>query len=158
MLERNAAEGIHRVEDAHVNWYLVEEAGRLIVVDAGLPRSWGSLQSALATLHRVAGDIDAIVLTHAHFDHIGFARRAQTELGVPVWAHDRERSLVRHPWRYDDEATRVRYLRHPGFVKVFTEMTAMGALWVRGTESVNAYQAGNRLDVPARPLVIFFCV
>src|SRR5690349_20649929 len=52
MLERNAAEGIHRVEDAHVNWYLVEETGRLTVVAAGLPRSWGSLRSALATLHR----------------------------------------------------------------------------------------------------------
>jgi glyoxylase-like metal-dependent hydrolase (beta-lactamase superfamily II) len=155
MLERNAAEGIHRVEDAHVNWYLVEEAGRLTVVDAGLPRSWGSLWSALATLDRGPGDIDAIVLTHAHFDHVGFARRAQTELGVPVWAHDRERSLVSHPWRYDHERSRVRYLRHPGFVKVFTEMTAMGALWVRGTDSVNAYQTGERLDVPGRPLVIY---
>ena len=27
-LERDAAQGIHLVEDAYVNWYLVEEGGR----------------------------------------------------------------------------------------------------------------------------------
>lgn len=57
------------------------------MVDTGLPRSWASLQSALCELGRSAADIQALVLTHGHFDHMGFARRAQQELGVPVWAH-----------------------------------------------------------------------
>ena len=84
MLERDAAAGIHRVEDAHTNWYLVEEGSRLTVVDAGLPRSWNSLQGALRELGRSPSDIEAVVLTHAHFDHVGFARRPQQELGVPL--------------------------------------------------------------------------
>jgi hypothetical protein len=32
MLEQNVAEGIHRVEDAHTNRYLVEEDGALTIV------------------------------------------------------------------------------------------------------------------------------
>lgn len=157
MLEQHAAERIHRVEDAHTNWYLVEDGagGGLTVVDTGLPRSWDSLRSALSELGRSAGDIEAVVLTHGHFDHMGFARRAQEELGVPVWAHADELSVVSHPWRYDHERSRIPYFRHPQFVKIFTEMTAMGAMWVKGSDSVRAYAPGDRLDLPGRPQVVF---
>jgi glyoxylase-like metal-dependent hydrolase (beta-lactamase superfamily II) len=156
VLQQHAAERIHRIEDAHTNWYLVEDgAGAgLTVVDTGLPRSWDALQSALATLGRSAADIEAVVLTHGHFDHMGFTRRAHVELGVPVWAHSDELSVVSHPWRYDHERSRIPYLRHPQFVKIFTEMTAMGALWVKGADSVREYRAADRLDVPGRPQVV----
>jgi glyoxylase-like metal-dependent hydrolase (beta-lactamase superfamily II) len=155
MLERNAAEGIHRIEDAHTNWYLVEDGGRLTIVDTGLPRSWQSLQSGVRELGRSMADIDAVVLTHAHFDHMGFARRAAQELGVSVWAHERERSVVSHPWRYDHERGRLAYFRHPQFVRIFAEMTAMGALFVRGLEAVREYEPGQVLDVPGRPQIVF---
>jgi len=155
MLHRNAAEGIHRVEDAHTNWYLVEEGDRLCVVDTGLPRSWNSLEDAVRQLGRSLSDIDAVVLTHGHFDHMGFARRAQTELNVPLYAHELERSVVSHPWRYDHERSRVPYLRHPEFVRILGEMSVMGALWVKGSDSVRAYGSTDRLDVPGRPQVVF---
>jgi glyoxylase-like metal-dependent hydrolase (beta-lactamase superfamily II) len=155
MLEQNVAPGVHRIEDAHTNWYLVQEDSRLTIVDTGLPRSWGSLQSALKELGLTPRNVEAVVLTHAHFDHMGFARRAQQELGVPVWAHEEETSVVSHPWRYDHERSRLPYFRHPEFVKIFTEMTAMGAAWVKGTDVVSTYQAGAALDVPGRPQVIF---
>lgn len=155
MLEQHVARGIHRVQDAHTNWYLIDDNGRLTVVDTGLPRSWASLQTALSTLGHQPGDIEAVVLTHGHFDHMGFARRAQTELGVPVWAHTLERNVVSHPWRYDHERSRIPYFRHPEFLRVFTEMTAMGALWVKGAEPITTYEAGDTLDVPGRPQVIF---
>jgi glyoxylase-like metal-dependent hydrolase (beta-lactamase superfamily II) len=156
VLQQHAAERIHRIEDAHTNWYLVEDGagGGLTVVDTGLPRSWDSLQSALTELGRSAADIEAVVLTHGHFDHMGFARRAQEELGVPVWAHADELNVVSHPWRYDHERSRIPYFRHPQFVKIFTEMTAMGALWVKGSDSARAYGPHDRLDVPGRPQVL----
>jgi glyoxylase-like metal-dependent hydrolase (beta-lactamase superfamily II) len=106
-LERNVAEGIHRIEDAHTNWYLVEEGAKLTIVDTGLPRSWSSLRSTLRELGRSPGDVEAVVLTHAHVDHMGFARRAQQELAVALWAHERETGAVAHPWRYDHERSRL---------------------------------------------------
>jgi hypothetical protein len=42
MLQTDAAPGVHRIEDAYTNWYLVEEGDRLTVVDAGVPGSWDS--------------------------------------------------------------------------------------------------------------------
>jgi glyoxylase-like metal-dependent hydrolase (beta-lactamase superfamily II) len=155
VLEKNVAEGIHRVEDAFTNWYLVEDANRLTIVDTGLPRSWGSLQSALRDLGRSPSDVDAVVLTHAHFDHIGFAERARRELGVRVWAHEKELPLTRHPWRYDHEDSRLKYLRYPGFLKIFAAMGAHGALWVKSVEDVRTFGDDGELDVPGRPQVVF---
>lgn len=155
ILERHAAEGVHRVEDAHTNWYLVQEGTALTVVDTGLPRSWESLQAALRELGRSPADIAAVVLTHAHFDHIGFARRAQHELGVSLWAHREELALVSRPWHYDHERPRRHYLRHPAFVKILGEMTLMGAVSIKAPDAPVPYATGDQLDVPGRAQVIF---
>jgi glyoxylase-like metal-dependent hydrolase (beta-lactamase superfamily II) len=95
------------------------------------------------------------VLTHAHFDHMGFAERARTELGVDVWAHEREVSVTRHPWHFDHERSRLLYARHPGFLRIFLAMGAKGALWVKGAQQVRTYAEGEELDVPGRPRMVF---
>lgn len=157
MVHPSVAEGVHRIEDAYTNWYLVEEGDALTVVDTGHPRSWQSLQEALQRIGRPPAAIAAVVLTHAHFDHMGFAERARTELRVPVYAHEQEVPVTRHPWRYDHERSRIPYmLRHPGFDRNFFAMVAMGALRVKGLgERPTAYDAGDVLDVPGHPTVVF---
>src|SRR3712207_1955699 len=109
MREQHAADGVHRIEDAYTNFYLVQDNGSLTVVDTGLPASWKSLQEAVRTLGRSLSDIQAVVLTHAHYDHMGFARRARKELGVPVYAREREVDLCRRPWSFDHEDTMAKY-------------------------------------------------
>ena len=76
MLYPNVVAGVHRVEDAFTNWYVIETDGRLTVVDAGVPSSWDSLHALLRAIDRSPDDIEAVVLTHAHFDHVGFAEQA----------------------------------------------------------------------------------
>ncbi len=151
MLTRDVAPGIHRVEDAYVNWYLVEDGDRLTVVDCGLPSSWRSLQSALAELGRTPGDVEAVVLTHAHADHVGFAERARQELEVPVWLHERDRSLSRHPLNYEKEHSPLRHARHPHTLRVAAAMARAGALRTKGIVEVRAFDDEAVLDVPGRP-------
>jgi glyoxylase-like metal-dependent hydrolase (beta-lactamase superfamily II) len=155
VLYANVAEGIHRIDDAYVNWYLAEDGDALTVIDAGHPRSWSSLEVALARLGRHKGQIAAVVLTHGHFDHVGFAERARSELGVPVLAPREDVPITRHPMRYDHERSRVPYmLRHPKFDRAFAAMAAMGALRVPPLEEAEPYTGGDRLDVPGRPVAV----
>jgi glyoxylase-like metal-dependent hydrolase (beta-lactamase superfamily II) len=39
----------------------------------------------------------ALVITHAHWDHIGDAAAVRERLGVPLLAHERERPRIEHP-------------------------------------------------------------
>jgi glyoxylase-like metal-dependent hydrolase (beta-lactamase superfamily II) len=73
MLQTDVAPGVHRIEDAYTNWYLLEDGDRLTIVDTGVPDSWDSLTSALSKLGRSPADVAAVVLTDAHFAHGGFA-------------------------------------------------------------------------------------
>ena len=71
------APSLHRIGDDFVNCYLVEEAGEVTVVDAGVPGLYGDLVRELAAMGRTIDDVRALVLTHGHSDHIGFAERVR---------------------------------------------------------------------------------
>src|SRR3712207_1655432 len=126
MLQRDVAPGIHRVEESFTNWYVVEEGSALTIVDAGLPRSWGTVNTVLSELGRTSNDVEAIVLTHAHFDHVGFAERARTEWDVHVWVHERDRSLSRHPLHYEKEHSIARHALNPRGVRILLTMVLHG--------------------------------
>src|SRR3954470_22366646 len=154
-IERGAAPDIHRIEDAGVNWYLVEADSGLTIVDAGVPSSWGSLHRVLAEIGRDASEVRALVLTHAHFDHIGMAERVRTELGVPIYVHENDVPLARKPLQYTHERARSRYLlTKPGGLPYVLGFLGARAFWpppVRETPSCT----DGVLDVPGSPRVVF---
>jgi len=155
MLQANVADGVHRIEDSYTNWYLVEEDGRLTVVDAGLPTSWNSLLEALSQLGRSPGDIEAVVLTHAHFDHVGFAERARRELRVPVYVHENDFSLARHPWRYGMERPRALYFAtQVKALPIVASLLVNRAFWPSPVKELVRYENGT-LPVPGSPRVVF---
>ncbi|MCW4385753.1 MBL fold metallo-hydrolase [Salinibacterium sp. SYSU T00001] len=155
LFARNVARGIHRLGHAHTNCYLVEEGTELTLVDALFPASWRHLERALESIGRRPSDVSAIVLTHAHFDHVGFAARAHRDLGMPVWVHDADRRLAAHPYRYGRERTPFAYpFRYPGAVPLFASMVKAGALMVQGVTDVATLPVSGVLDVPGRPSIV----
>ena len=156
MLDANVVEGVHRVEDAYTNWYLLEQDGRLTIVDTGVPSSWGSLAGVLPQIGRTTGDVEAVVLTHGHFDHLGFAERARRELGVPVFVHENDVPLTKHPWRYDHERPRAWYLATQfKALPIVARFLRDRAFWPQPIRAVARY--GDRADalpVPGAPRVV----
>lgn len=156
MLTRDVAKGIHRIEDAYVNWYLIEEGDRLTIVDCGVPRSWSSLTTALTSLGRRTTDVDAVIITHGHFDHLGFAERARAELAVPVWVHTNDFPLAKNPAQYAHPTSRLKYLAVPGTVPIMTSLLAARAFWPQPLKQVERFDEGiGSLPVPGSPRVIF---
>ena len=155
MLQMNVADGVHRIEDAHTNWYLIEDDQRLTIVDAGVPRSWASLHAALDELGRKPSQIAALILTHAHFDHLGFAERARAELDVPVYVHENDVPLTRHPRQYGHERARTPYLAtQPRALPYVLGFARTRALFPAPVRDVTRYADGT-LPVPGSPQVVY---
>jgi glyoxylase-like metal-dependent hydrolase (beta-lactamase superfamily II) len=156
MLQTDVAPGVHRIEDANTNWYLLEEDGRLTIVDTGVPTSWQSLHEALGRLGRSPGDVEAVVLTHGHYDHVGFAERARTELGVPVYVHENDVPLTRHPWRYDFERLPLIYfVTQPQALPIVAEFARTRAFFPPPVREVTRYGSEGTLPVPGSPRIVF---
>jgi glyoxylase-like metal-dependent hydrolase (beta-lactamase superfamily II) len=143
---------IHRLGPGLVNSYLVQEGGQVTIVDAGLPGYWGELPAALAAMGRSLDDVRALVLTHAHPDHLGFAERLRRERGVAVRVHEGDAALARSEGR--------RAGQHVGPVKIgpllrFLWWSALrGGLRIPRIAEVMTFGDGTTLDVPGAPRVI----
>lgn len=55
---------------------IVQESDRLTVIDAGMPRLLPRSRAGLDQIGRSLQDIDAVLITHGHPDHIGMAENA----------------------------------------------------------------------------------
>ena len=78
------APGIHRIGDnSMINAYLVEQAGEVTIIDAGVSGFYQDITRELAAMDRTQADVRALVLTHGHSDHIGFAERLRREQKIP---------------------------------------------------------------------------
>ncbi len=65
------------------NAALVESGDTLVMLDCGF--SVAEAENRLARLSRSPADIDAILVTHEHSDHIGGVARFSRRHDVPVW-------------------------------------------------------------------------
>jgi glyoxylase-like metal-dependent hydrolase (beta-lactamase superfamily II) len=76
--------------------YLLQFAGGPILVDAGwgCTDGWRSLTNALSEIGCHIEDIQGIVATHSHPDHIGLARRIKDASGAWLAAHAAERASM----------------------------------------------------------------
>lgn len=155
MLHRDVAPGIHRIEHADTNFYLVQDGARLLLVDAGLAKSWRPLLDAVHELGRRVEDIEAIVLTHAHFDHVGIAERLRKVAKAPVYVHPEDDHLARHPYHYQHEHSRTgAFLKHPKGLLPFGKMLFGGAIGIQGVRDTRYVGTGVSLAVPGSPVVI----
>ncbi|MET7397310.1 MBL fold metallo-hydrolase [Dactylosporangium sp. NPDC005572] len=69
-----------------VTVFLIETGGGLVLVDAGYRHRscWESFQASLATIGHRVETIGAVLLTHNHPDHVGFAARVREVSGARV--------------------------------------------------------------------------
>jgi glyoxylase-like metal-dependent hydrolase (beta-lactamase superfamily II) len=146
------APGIRRVgSDSIVNSYLLEEGGEVTVIDAGAPGLWKHVPAELAAMGRTPDDVRAIVLTHGHTDHVGYAERARRERGWPVMVHEADEALAKGEVKNPAKSPRFRIGPMLGFTWWGLRH---GLLRVPPLTAVATYGDGATLDVPGSPRVI----
>jgi len=145
------APGLHRIGNDIVAVHLIVTDEGITLIDAGLPRHYADLRRELAALGRPLSDIRGLVLTHGDTDHIGFAERLRSELGIPVYvgAGDVARAQGEKPPSPPRDARRVGPML--GF---FAYAMRKGGLRMPPVAEVTSMADGDVLPLPGAPVII----
>lgn len=73
--------------------YIIQDKGT-IMVDGGAPKTGKKFIKAIEELPIKPQDIQLIVLTHGHWDHIGSAKEIKEITGAKIAMHEREREWL----------------------------------------------------------------
>lgn len=144
--------GLHLVSGTNVNWAMVTEGDAVTLVDTGYPHDLGALLAGLDGIGRRPQDVVAVLITHAHLDHVGALPGFLAVHRAPVFTGPAEVAHLRG--EYTEQIT-------PAAMLGLTRRRA-GRRWVRQTlravlphlsVQVSAAQPatyGEPLDVPGR--------
>ena len=153
-MAEEVAGGVYRLGAELVSWYAVEDGGRITLVDAGNPNQYDQLPNVLSSMGKTLNDVDAIVLTHAHGDHLGSSARIKDESGAEVRVHGRDEALARGEAEREYERHWVRDLTHLAAWRSVVFFVRGGALKAIPVTDLTTFTDGETLDVPGRLRVI----
>ncbi len=165
LLERAAAEGIHRLAIptpfavGRVNAYLIED-DPLTLVDSGpnSAKALDELEQALAARGHAIADLELLIITHQHIDHIGLAAILARRSGAQVAALaglDRRLRDFRSESELDDRFAARIMLRHGVPTDVVTALRAVSAsflAWGCTVEVDRVLAPGEELKLRDRTL------
>lgn len=139
-----------------MNWYVIEEEGRLTAVDAGLAGFRKTLASDLSFLDHSLSDVEALILTHSDPDHTGLAKTLH-EHGARVLINAADEPTLRKPGPKSGDAAPLHLLpelRHPALLKMAAHLAMSGGLRPIAFEGAGTFGPEETLDVPGHPRVI----
>ncbi|NLU84359.1 MBL fold metallo-hydrolase [Rhodococcus sp. HNM0569] len=79
----------------HTLVYAMESPGGLVLVDAGWDdeNGWNGLQQGLADIGHSVQDVEGVVLTHFHPDHVGLCGRVREASGAWIAMHEADYAM-----------------------------------------------------------------
>jgi glyoxylase-like metal-dependent hydrolase (beta-lactamase superfamily II) len=163
-----AAAGVHRLAIptpfavGRVNVYLIED-DPLTLVDAGpnSGTSFDELQRGLAALGHSLEDIELVILTHQHIDHLGLVGLVASRSGAEVAALDAAVPFVERfteEAQADDDFARDLMLRHGIPEDVVSALQAVSSAfraWGARADVTRVLHDGDRLRLRDRALDVF---
>ncbi len=150
-----AADGVYAVEGSAVNWTLVVEGDGVTLVDTGYPGDHDEVLASIRAVGRRLGDVEAVLITHGHIDHIGSLPRLLEAHPMPVLTSTIEAAHVRREHLEQAGTTDVLLnVWRPRVLPWALHLMRKGAMTDRGVPSATDFGAANVIDIPGRPVPV----
>ncbi|MEW5809592.1 MAG: MBL fold metallo-hydrolase [Actinomycetota bacterium] len=146
---------VHFVQTELVNWTLVADDAGVILIDAGYPGDRADVVASLSGLGFGPSDVLAILLTHAHVDHLGSAIWFARTHGTPVYCHSAEVGHTRR--EYLEQASPRDVLARawrPKYLLWSAALVRNGGLTHEGIPTAQPLTDDVAAGLPGRPQVI----
>lgn len=145
---------IYRMGNPFVNWYVMLYKGQLLVIDGGLPGQWTQLEGLLARLNKTTADVDTILLTHSHTDHMGIAERLRQASGAPVWIHESDAATAQETQQQlRPPMAMFRNIWRPSMMRMVRTMMRDG-MTMTPVQEIQTFTAATRLPIDGAPEII----
>lgn len=155
MVVTEVADGVFFCHTALVNWVLLKEGDAVTLVDTGYPGQADLVARSLLEIGSTPAALTAILVTHAHVDHLGSAERLSDEHGVPVYVHEHELAHARREAHHAaTPADVVRNLWRPGVLPWLLAALRVGVTSEDGVRAPASFPGDGRLDLPGGPVPV----
>jgi len=143
---------VHLVRTELVNWTIVADGSGVMLIDAGFPGSRDDVLTSLRSLGFTSADVGAILLTHAHIDHLGSAIWFAHTHGTPVYCHPAEVAHARRDYlEQASPAALMAQAWRPQWLRWSAQVAAKGALQRAGIPAARPLTAEIAATLPGRP-------
>jgi glyoxylase-like metal-dependent hydrolase (beta-lactamase superfamily II) len=148
-------DGVIAVRGRDVNWTILRDGKRFTLVDAGYPRYADTVLESIRQAGLSMAGLEAIVVTHAHVDHIGGVPALLRTKPVPVYTGEPEVPMAVGAWVESAGPIDVAMnLWKPRYVPWSVRITlAGGAAHLKVPDAIGVAD-GSTLDIPGQPTVI----
>ncbi|WP_432167750.1 MBL fold metallo-hydrolase [Streptomyces sp. bgisy031] len=151
----HAATGVHLVHGSNTNWVILSEGDAVTLIDCGYPGDRQQVLDSLVAAGHSPEGLTAILLTHAHNDHLGSAEHLSRTFDVPVYAHAAEVPHARREFLHQVSLGRV--LRNgwrPGVLPWAVHALRSGGTTDARVSRPRPFPAEGALDLPGRPVPV----
>lgn len=149
------ADGVYFAQGRDVNWVILREGDDVTLIDAGYP---GYLDAVDGSLHDAGvrpENVRAILITHAHVDHLGAVEHFHARFGTPVYFDPAE---VAHAKReYLEQATPVDVVKNiwrPGVLPWSLRIMRAGGTKDVAVRFAQPFPTDGALDLPGHPVPV----
>ena len=143
------------VEGTAVNWVLLRDGTELTLIDAGWSGDSRRVEDSIRALGRHPTDVQAILLTHAHLDHMGAINHFHDRYDTPVFMSSAEVPHARAG--HLEQAQPVDILKRgyrPSVLRWSARIVAAGALKPVKIRHAAPYPRAGALDLPGAPVPV----
>ncbi|MGW7382333.1 MBL fold metallo-hydrolase [Streptomyces sp. NPDC054794] len=152
---RQVTDGTYLVHGSNTNWVILKDGDELTLVDTGYP---GDRQAVLDSLAAVGGSpeaVTAVLITHAHNDHLGSAEYLRRTYDTPVYLHEAEVPHARRDFLQQVSVGEVlRNAWRPGVLPWMVHALRSGGTQQHPVSAPEAFPGAGALDLPGRPVPV----
>ncbi|MER5875292.1 MULTISPECIES: MBL fold metallo-hydrolase [unclassified Streptomyces] len=150
-----AAAGVHLVHGSDTNWVVLSEGDAVTLIDTGYPGDRQDLLASLAALGHRPEAVTAVLVTHAHTDHLGSAEFLNGSFGTPVLLHEDEVPHARREFLHQVSIGEVmRQAWRPGVLPWAVRALRSGGKADVRMAKPEAFPGAGPLDLPGRPVPV----